>query len=203
MSYAARTRRPPRTLKAFEQARLLKVTGEHRDGFRDHVILSLALGTGLRESEIAALDIRDVRNPGGGVKRTIELLVYKRAGKGADPSAQQVTLPDNTFWKLEKYLRTYRRHANSTAPLFLARGGARLSTRRMRAMFRHWQEVAGFDRPYHFHALRHTCITEVRRSTHDIRLAQRVARHARADTTTIYDHVSDDEVYEGVKGLKT
>ena len=28
---------------------LLKTTGEHREGFRDHVIFSLALGTGLRE----------------------------------------------------------------------------------------------------------------------------------------------------------
>ncbi len=35
---------------------LLKVTGQHVDGFRDHVIFSVAMGTGLREHELLALD---------------------------------------------------------------------------------------------------------------------------------------------------
>jgi len=39
---------PPRVLTEAEQTALLKVTGEHRDGFRDHMIIALALGTGLR-----------------------------------------------------------------------------------------------------------------------------------------------------------
>ena len=34
MSYAERTRMPPRTLTEPDQARLLKTTGEHKDGFR-------------------------------------------------------------------------------------------------------------------------------------------------------------------------
>ena len=46
---------PPPTLTDEEQRRLLQVTGEHRAGFRDHMIVSLALGTGLRMHEIAAL----------------------------------------------------------------------------------------------------------------------------------------------------
>jgi hypothetical protein len=53
-AYAAAIPRPPRTLTELEQATLLKVTGERRDGFRDHVIFAVALGTGLREHEIAA-----------------------------------------------------------------------------------------------------------------------------------------------------
>ena len=43
-NYADATR-TPRTLTEREQRALLKVTGEHRDGYRDHVIISLALGT--------------------------------------------------------------------------------------------------------------------------------------------------------------
>lgn len=47
-AYAAAIPRPPRTQTELEQATLLKVTGEHRSGYRDHVIFALALGTGLR-----------------------------------------------------------------------------------------------------------------------------------------------------------
>ena len=59
--------RTPRTLTEREQRALLKVTGEHRAGYRDHVLYAMALGTGLREHELIALDVGDVfrdgRNP--------------------------------------------------------------------------------------------------------------------------------------------
>lgn len=53
-AYADAIAKPPRTLTELEQKLLLKTTGEHRDGFRDHVLISLALGTGLREHELLA-----------------------------------------------------------------------------------------------------------------------------------------------------
>ena len=49
-NYADATR-TPRTLTEREQRALLKVTGEHRAGFRDHVLYAMALGTGLREHD--------------------------------------------------------------------------------------------------------------------------------------------------------
>lgn len=54
-AYATTIARPPRTLTDAEQASLLKMTGERRDGYRDHVIFAVALG--LREHEIAALNV--------------------------------------------------------------------------------------------------------------------------------------------------
>lgn len=60
MSSYAESGRAPRTLAEREQLLLLKVTGEHRAGFRDHVLYAMALGTGLREHELAALDVGDV-----------------------------------------------------------------------------------------------------------------------------------------------
>ena len=53
-NYATSTR-TPRTLTEREQRSLLKVTGEHRAGYRDHVLYAMALGTGLREHELIAL----------------------------------------------------------------------------------------------------------------------------------------------------
>ncbi len=199
MPFATRNRRPPRTLTDEETARLLKISGDHREGFRDHMILSFALGCALRESEIVALDVEDVTADGRKPRRTLQLRVFKRGGGHSDPSAQRVPLPDATFYKLEKYLRTI---GHKTGPLFRSRkGGARLSTRAVRALFAKWQAAAGFDHAFAFHHLRHTSVTNVYRATRDVRVAQRFARHANLNTTTIYAHVSDDDVARAAKRI--
>jgi len=204
VSYADRTKRPPRTLTDAEQAKLLKITGQHSDTFRDHVIFSLALGTALREGEICALDVRDVMRPDGHTKRSIQLRHFARKGNrdNVDARSQIVHLPDGTFYKLEKYIRhSVSASEPGTRPLFPSRQSARLSTRRLRELFAEWQQRAGFDKPYRFHDLRHTAITNAYRASKNIRIAQRVARHARLDTTTRYEHASDQEVAAAVRGL--
>jgi integrase len=207
VSYAASTR-PPRTLTDREVAKLLKVTGEHRAGFRDHVIFSLALGCALRESEIVALDVGDVSD-GTKVKRIIQLRTFKRAGAGADAADHRVHVPDATWFKLTKYVKglgdvapttplfsATKRNQNSKLPV-----AWRLSTRRVRELFGEWQRRAGFDQVYNFHTLRHTAITNVRRATGDIRIAQRFGRHVNIGTTVRYEHASDEELAAAVRKL--
>ncbi len=201
MAFATRNRRPPRTLTDEEVTRLLKVSGAHVDGFRDHLILSFALGCALRESEIVALDVGDVTADGRRPRRTLQLRVFKRGGGHSDPSAQRVPLSDATYYKLEKYLRTWAPIALER-PLFLSRKkGGRLSTRAVRALFAKWQTAAGFDHLFSFHHLRHTAISNVQRAARDVRVTQKFARHANINTTTIYEHASDEEVTRAVKGL--
>jgi integrase len=61
MSYVRNViRSAPRTLSLEEAEQLLEATGQHVDGFRDHVIFHLALATALREHEIVALNVGDV-----------------------------------------------------------------------------------------------------------------------------------------------
>jgi integrase/recombinase XerC len=206
MSYAERTKRPPRTLTDREVKKILATTGAAKDGFRDHVIISLALGCGLRESEILGLNVGDVTNDGRTPKRIIQLRVFKNAKAGAHLSDHRVHVPDATFYKLEKYLQWTDGHfkigqLHSSAQLFWSRKGNRLSDRSVRDMFHRWQKLAGFEHVYNFHTLRHTAISAVRRKTGDIRLAQRFARHANIATTVRYDHVSDEEVAAAVKGM--
>jgi integrase/recombinase XerC len=77
----------------------------------------------------------------------------------------------------------------------------RISKRLVQVLFRAWQVRAGFDRPYPFHALRHTAVTNVYRASRDLFLAQRFARHASPLTTVIYTHASDEDLREGVRRL--
>jgi integrase len=72
-AYADAIAKPPRTLTDLEQKLIMKTTGEHRDGYRDHCIISLALGTGLREHELLALDMGDVFGDDGRARRRVSL----------------------------------------------------------------------------------------------------------------------------------
>ena len=201
-AYAATVRRPPRTLTRVDQAKLLKSSGEHRDGFRDHVIFSLALGTAMREHEIAALDVGDVLRDDGKVRRQFTLRTFKRSTNS--PSNQDVFLPDSAWYKLTKFIEWKRVRGESlepTAPLFISRRGTRIATRTLRYLFHKWQERAGFDRRFNFHMLRHTALTNVQRAKRDLDFTQRIARHKDANTTRIYAELSDEDVARDVRDL--
>jgi site-specific recombinase XerC len=201
-SYIFTVVRPPRTLSVLEQARLLKVTGEHRAGFRDHVIIATALGTALREHEIAGLDVGDILHSDDRVRRRFSLRIFKRSSK--EPVDQDVFLPDSTWYKLTKFVSWKRAQGESLAPdapLFVSRRGQRIATRTLRHMFRLWQTRAGFDRNFGLHATRHTSLSNLYRATRDIRLVQRVARHKSIETTSIYAAPSDEDIFRAVAEL--
>lgn len=87
------------------------------------------------------------------------------------------------------------------APLFGAQSGRRPSKRRVQVAWHSWRKVAGLDRRYPFHALRHSAVTNVYRASRDLFLAQRFARHASPLTTTVYTHPGDDELLARVHSL--
>ena len=202
MAYTDNIALPPRTLTEGEQRALLKATGEHARGYRDHVIFSVALGTALREHEILALDVGDVFGPDGKPRRRVQLRVYKTSN--SDPDMQEVVLPDNLRAKLDKLRAWKKRRGESLdadAPLFVSRNGNRLSARQLRHLAHRWQEKAGFERRLPFHAMRHTALTTVYRRSRDIRLTQRVARHKSISSTIRYAGPSDEDVLRAVRDL--
>jgi integrase/recombinase XerC len=201
-SYVDAVARAPKTLTEREQQLLLKVTGEHRAGFRDHLVYSLALATGLREHELVALDVGDVFEAEGRAKRRITLRVFKPSSD--DPARQEVFLSDALRAKLDKFRAWKARERESltpSAPLLVSLRGTRLSTRQLRHGFAVWQERAGFDRHLCFHALRHSACSSVYRKSKDIRLTQRFARHKSILTTAIYSHPTDEDLARAVAEL--
>ncbi len=186
-------------MTAAEQAALLKATAAHQPA-RDHVLYSMALGTGLRLSELLGLNVGDVSPDGREVRRRVVLdpATTKGGRRG------EVFLPERLVPKLRRFLAWKRDHGESVepdAPLFVSNRGARLSPRAAQWRFAWWQRRAEFDRRYNFHSMRHTSVTAVYRARKDLFLAQRFARHASPITTIIYTHPSDEELYEGVRDL--
>ncbi len=172
----------PQTLTQAEQRALLRFT---RRNSRDHLIYSLALGTGLRLAEIVGLNVEDVYSPAGKPKNRVRLRPeIAKGGRAGD-----VFLPDALLAKFRRFWRhkaTKREGLRPEDPLFCSQSRTRISPRRVQFAFRTWQVKAGFDRLYPFHCLRHSAITAVYRASRDLFLAQRFARHVSPLTTTVY-----------------
>jgi integrase/recombinase XerC len=194
-SYVSRIPTPPRVLTEAEQATLLSVTGEHRAGFRDHMIIALALGTAAREHEIAGLDVGDVVDAGGAIKTRVFLRVFKQSA--SKPVDQVLYLNRTLRTKLDRLLIWKKRNGESVAPdapLFVSRKGNRLSTRQMRTLFKNWQQRAGFARLYNFHQLRHSALSNCQRNNGDLTITRLIARHSDVRTTQIYQHPSPEQL---------
>jgi site-specific recombinase XerC len=180
-----------------EQRAILRATACNP---RDHLIYSLALGTGLRLAEIVGLDVGDVYIDDR-TSRT-RLKIRPEIAKGGRTG--DVFLPQALIPKLQRFWAFKARRREGLAPgdpLFCSQSRVRISNRRVQFAFRTWQVKAGFDRLYPFHALRHTAVTNVYRASRDLFLAQRFARHLSPLTTTIYTHPSDQEMFERVRFL--
>ena len=187
----------PPTLTADEQRGILRATAGHP---RDHLIFSLALGTGLRLAEIVGLDVGDVFAPDGTPKTRVRIRAEIAKGRRAGDAF----LPDRLLPKLRRFWRYKRKRGEDVepgAPLFCNQSRRRISKRRVQFAWRTWQKRARFDRLYPFHSARHTAVTQVYRMTRDLFLAQRFARHVSPLTTTIYTHPSDDELVARLRSL--
>ncbi len=188
----------PNTLTREEQRRLLAVTAGAPEALRDHMLIAVALGTGLRLHEILALNVGDAVRPDGKPRSRVRLRVAK-GGRTCD-----IFLPRRLQAKLRKFLVWKRRGGEPVSPespLFLSAQGRRLSKRRAQQVFADWQERAGLDQRHTFHGLRHTAVNQVYRATKDILLTQRFARHSSLLVTSIYLHPTDEELAGAVRRI--
>src|SRR5437867_4633263 len=86
----------PPTLTNAEQAEILAATAGHS---RDHLIYSLALGTGLRLAEVVGLNVGDVFAPDGTPRTRVRIRAeIAKGGRGGD-----VFMPDALVPKLRKF----------------------------------------------------------------------------------------------------
>jgi site-specific recombinase XerC len=187
----------PQTLTRREQRAILRETACNP---RDHLVFSLALGTGLRLGEIVGLNVGDVYSQEGRPRNRPRIRPeIAKGGRTGD-----VFLPDVLVAKFLRFWVYKVKRCEGLKPedpLFCSQSRIRIPKRRIQFAFRTWQVKTGFDRLYPFHALRHTAVTNVYRASRDLFLAQRFARHVSPLTTTVYTHPGDEELFWGVRNL--
>ncbi|MCL2365662.1 MAG: tyrosine recombinase XerC [Oscillospiraceae bacterium] len=172
----------PRFLSLDESVRLLdKVDGKHRA--RDLCILIIFLNCGLRISELAGLDLTDLREDHIRVigKGNKERVVYIN-----DACAEAI----NEHIKIRKNIT-----ATDGRALFLSSRRTRISTSTIHALVKKHLLAAGLDSTkYSSHKLRHTAATLMLKSGVDVRTLQELLGHEHLNTTQIYTHIENSSL---------
>ena len=161
-------------------------------GRRDRAILELFYASGLRLSELVALDLEAVNLSGriarvrgkGGKER---LVPFNRPAAEALRAmlADRVSLPVAT----PGGRKAPSRHDRPRDPLFLNLRGGRLTTRSVDRIVRRYVREAAIARGISPHALRHTFATHLLQAGADLRAIQELLGHARLSTTQRYTHL--------------
>jgi integrase/recombinase XerC len=159
---------------------------------RDRLVLLALVTTGLRRSELCALEWRDLELGG----REPSLLV--RCGKGSKSRRQP--LPAS----LGRELRRLRaaRQPEPTDPVFCGLEGGRLQETILADIIRRTAKRAGMEKHVTAHTLRHTAATWLRQELRDTRLVAEYLGHADLSTVARYAHVDRKELFEAAGRLE-
>jgi integrase/recombinase XerD len=179
-----RQRLLPRTLSPREAEALIEAaSGTTPRALRDHALIEVLYGAGLRVSEAVGLNKSDI---------DLEGRLVRALGKG--DKQRVVPIGRAAVESLRRYLARGRPFLDSRhrPELFLnarggplTRGGAFLVLRRL-------ADKAGLDpERIHPHLLRHSFATHLLEGGADLRSVQEMLGHADLATTELYTHVSD------------
>lgn len=150
-------------------------------GFRDRTIMELFYSSGLRVSELVALNIEDFDKGS---------LTVKLKGKGKKERIVPIT--KNAADWINKYLEHPERQliGASTNAVFLNKHGSRLSTRSVDRKFDLYLRSSGLAGKVTPHTIRHTIATHWLENGMDLKTIQVLLGHSSLTTTTIYTQVS-------------
>jgi integrase/recombinase XerD len=158
---------------------------------RDQLVLLTLAMTGLRRSELIALDWGDVTLDGP----RPSLLV--RCGKGGKPRRQP--LPTQLVARLERLHAG--RDPSPSDPVFCGLHSARLQPTILAGIIRRATTRAGIRKHVTAHTLRHTAATWLRQATGDTRLVAEYLGHADLSTVSRYAHVATEELHAATQAL--
>jgi integrase/recombinase XerC len=165
-------------------------------GRRDRAILELFYASGLRLSELAALDVDDVN-----LSRRMARVMGKGGRErmvpfnGSTAAALRRWLPDREDLAGSRG-REGGRAEREREPLFVNYRGSRLSTRSIDRLVRRYVTACSLRLAISPHALRHTFATHLLQHGADLRAIQELLGHSRLSTTQRYTHVNMAQLLE-------
>jgi len=170
-----------------ELIRLLKAPeGNDEKARRDRAILETLFSTGLRVSELCALN-----------QDSIDLVKGEFSVRGKGEKVRLIFLSPQAKEALATYLN---KRSDFNEALFVSinatvsREPSRLSPRSIERIVRYYAVKAGIFKKVTPHVLRHSFATDLLRSGADIRAVQIMLGHANLATTQIYTHVTDKQL---------
>ncbi len=157
---------------------------------RDEAILETLFSTGLRVSELVALN-RDQIN-----FKKEEILIRGKGGKD-----RVVFISPAAFSAIGAYLKTRK---DDYRPLFIHYGGIRkgdeeflrLTQRSIQRLVTKYAKLAGITKKVTPHTLRHSFATDLLQNGADLRSVQEMLGHSSITTTQMYTHITNKQLKE-------
>lgn len=140
---------------------------------RDHALIGLLYGCGLRVSEAGTAERKNLQS----AQKTLRVL-----GKG--DKERIVVLPGSTLKAVQKLPQTGR----------YLWGDEPLDPRKAYLIVREWGQRAGFLKPLHPHALRHSFATHMLSGGTNLRTLQELLGHSTLTATQKYLHLTTEQL---------
>ena len=179
------------TLPKFLQKEVLEQILSHSDKDdwqlkRDKTILELLYSTGIRLSELVAIDMGDVQ---------IDQKTVKVFGKGG--KERIVPFGGKAAEALGYYLKERNIHLQKDLdnnPLFISKQGLRISPRTVQSRLKKLFDSVAAGSGFTPHLMRHTFATHLLNHGADIRAVKELLGHASLSSTQIYTHLETEKM---------
>lgn len=181
-----RTVKVPAFLTPQEVRELLRVSFKRAQGYgrinryRNRAIISLLYASGIRASELMALNRWDIQPDG----------TFTVVGKGR--KARLCFIDERTRTYLQEYLLL----RNDIEPaLFISpQTGKRMTKHGLKNMFDTMETKVSFRKPLHAHIFRHSFATNLLRNSTNMRELQEFMGHSNLATLQVYTHVVNEDL---------
>ena len=162
-------------------------------GARDRAIMETLYSTGIRVSELVALNMDDIDFLG-------EVVHIRGKGK----KERIAPIGSSALQVIQHYMEYRNKRAQNNVNfdskvLFVNKHGKRLSTRSVRRKMDKYLKMAGLDPAISPHTLRHSFATHMLNNGADLRSVQELLGHQSLSTTQVYTHLTTKklkDVYE-------
>jgi len=180
-------RKLPKTLDVDQINGLLDAGTSSVLEVRDLAMFELFYSSGLRLSELTALNVMDLDLP---AQSLIVLL-----GKGG--KSRLLPIGSKALAALEHWLtlRDNMKGVNEVA-VFISARGTRLGQRSVEMRLTQWCKKKGIAEHVHPHMLRHSFASHLLESSQDLRAVQDLLGHSNIGTTQIYTHLNFQHLAE-------
>jgi integrase/recombinase XerC len=167
---------------------------------RDHAIVELLYGCGLRVGELTGLDVQPGATAAAPARGWVDIAdgTAHVLGKGSKRRSVPVGAP--ALQALQVWLQQRPVLARGDEPaLFVSQRGTRLSANQLRLRLQQQALQSGLPTRVHPHMLRHSYASHLLQSSGDLRAVQELLGHASISTTQVYtklDHQHLAKVYD-------
>ncbi len=174
----------PKVLDVDQMSGILESSPDSILEIRDLAMFELFYSSGLRLSELSALNMDDIDI----ADRELRVL------KGKGNKQRNLPVGSKAISALEKWLKCRTETLDSA--IFISNKGKRLGQRSIQLRLDRWCKKIGLPEHVHPHMLRHSFASHLLESSHDIRAVQELLGHSNLSTTQIYTHLDFQHLAE-------